>query len=115
MKTLNLDLAHKLPGMADMSIEEMKDKKHYPSFTIETEKEIDFPHEGEAVIKFKKVASSSSERNGKSRYECTFDVLELVSVKGESDDSPSKRYDESGPALDKLVAAKSKKSDDSDY
>lgn len=112
---LNLDLAEKSLSDTLSSPSDFKDKKFYPTLRIVTDEKIDFPKEGRAVIEFKKTAFSMSERdNGKTRYECTLEVRELVSVEGKKDDRPAKSYDEAGDALDKIVAAKSKKKNSDD-
>lgn len=81
------------------------DEKYYPSFHYEGDKELDVPEEGTMTIRFKRTGRSESEHDDKVRYSCSIDVLSIESVEGESDDSPSKSYDEASSALDKIAAA----------
>lgn len=83
-------------------------KEHYPSFHYEGDESLDLPHEGTMTIRFKKTASSVSERNDKKHYSCTVEVLAIEDVEGEKDDSPTRKHNDSEEALDKLMSDKMK-------
>lgn len=109
---LNLDLEEKGPE-SPLAVSGDKDRRYFPEFTFREKGEPEFPDEGTMVIRYKKVRTSM-DKNSSKPYSCTLEVREIVSASGEKkdeDDAPSKKYDEAGPALDKLAAEKSKTSD----
>lgn len=76
-----------------------KDVKHYPSVYFSGPKDLDLPDDGVMTIRFRKNSESSSRpREGKESYDCSVDVLEILSVKGESESKSEDR----GAELDKL-------------
>lgn len=99
MPKVNIDLAQE----NDFGPVEIKrDDVHYPTFHVETDKEIPFPHEGEMTIKFKKVSSSMSEReDGKTRYSCSIEVQKITELYPEKSDED--REPKTEEALDKLA------------
>jgi len=107
---LNIDLEEKGP---EGLVAAEKNRPFYPEFTFREADEPEFPDEGTMTIRYKKVRTSMDKKSDKP-YSCTLEVREIVSAEGEKDDSPTKKYDEAGPALDKLAASKVKKSDE-DY
>jgi hypothetical protein len=46
----------------------------YPSIHISSDSKIEFPSEGEAVIQFKKIASSHNTREGSTSYSCELEI-----------------------------------------
>jgi hypothetical protein len=82
-----------------------KDDVHYPSFHVESDEKLDIPEEGEMTIKYKKVSSAHSERNGNEHYSCTIEVLGIVSTDGKKVKSPAKSGNEAESALDDLMKA----------
>lgn len=84
--------------------------EYRPEFTFREKDEPEFPDAGIMEIRFKKVRSAM-DLNSAKPYSCTIEVREIISAEGEKDDRPSKKYDESGPALDKLAAEKKSKTD----
>lgn len=107
MKSIDLSMTYSEPHKMDMP------DRHYPSFHYEGEESLDLPHEGTMTIRFKKPSSSVSERDGKKHYSCTVEVLSIEKVKGEEDDSPTRKHNSSEEELDKLMSErmKSKKKD----
>lgn len=106
---LNIDLEEKGPE-SPMAMSGDGDRKWFPEFTFREKDKPEFPDEGIMEIRFKKVRSAM-DLNSAKPYSCTIEVREIISAEGEKDDRPSKKYDEAGPALDKLAAEKSKSSD----
>lgn len=108
MPKKNINLAYSfedtMPKMGD------GDEKMYPSFTVHSDEKIDFPHEGEMTIKFKKIGSE--DRDG--RYTCTIEVRKIVSMYGDKNDAPYKRDKSAEEALDELAAKKRRKEDEED-
>ena len=86
------------------------EKEHFFSFHYEGSESLDLPHEGEMTVRFKKTGSSHSESNGKDRYSCTIEVRDILKVKGEDVEAPTRRGNETEEALDSL-AKKMKKRD----
>lgn len=110
MPKKNIDLAYSFKKtMPEMD----SDSEMYPSFTVHSEERIDFPHEGEMTIKFKKVGSEDR----KGRYTCTIEVKKIVSMYGDERDAPYKRDKSAEESLDALAAKrmKEKEDDDNDY
>lgn len=80
-------------------------EKYYPTVTYTSDEPMNLPESGKMLIEFKKVESSESNRGGKEKYSCTFEVRKIVKVgKSEGDDESNagKAKNESGDALDKL-------------
>lgn len=107
MPKKNIDLGY---SMDDMMVKMDGDDEMYPSFTVHSDKKIDFPHEGEMTIKFKK--TGSQDRNG--HYTCDIEVRKIVSMYGDSDDAPSKRDRSAEEALDELAAKRMRAKEDDD-
>lgn len=106
---LNLDLEEKGPE-SPLAVSGDKDRRYFPEFTFREKDEPEFPDEGKMVIRYKKVRTAMDAKSSKP-YSCTVEVREIVSAEGEKDDAPSKKYDEAGPALDKLAAEKNSKTE----
>lgn len=102
---IKFDAEEKVPESPLLSSGEYR-----PEFTFREKDEPEFPDAGIMKIRFKKVRSAM-DLNSAKPYSCTIEVREIISAEGEKDDRPSKKYDEAGPALDKLAAEKSKTSD----
>lgn len=100
MPKVNIDLGY---SMDDMMPEMDGDKEMHPSFTVHSDEKIDFPHEGEMTIKYKKV--SSEDRKG--HYTCQIEVRKIVSMYGDKD-APYKRDKSAEEALDDLAAKRMK-------
>lgn len=99
MPKVNIDLGQDWDDMGPVEI--ARDRVSYPSFHVTSEEKIDFPHEGEMTIRFKKVASSMNERaDGESRYECTIEVHKIVELYPDKEDS---RETKVGDALDDIA------------
>lgn len=86
-------------------------RKYYPNFHYEGEKDIELPVEGTMTIKFKRTSREERDRDGKTRYSYSVDVLgiEKVDEAETNDDKPAKSYDEASSALDKIAEQLSKK------
>lgn len=107
MPKKNIDLAY---SFEDTMPEMDGDKEMYPSFTVHSDEQIDFPHEGEMTVKFKKIGSE--DRDG--HYTCQIEVRKIVSMYG----NDNKRDKSTSDALDELASERMKKEDDdneSDY
>jgi len=107
MKSISLAMSYS-DTMPPMPADE---KEHYPSFHYTGPESLDLPHEGEMTIRFKKTSSSHSENNGEEQYSCTIEVRDIVKVKGEDVEAPTRRGNETEEALDSL-AKKMKKRDE---
>lgn len=83
-------------------------KEHYPSFHYEGSESLELPHEGTMTVRFKKTASSVSERDGKKHYSCTVEVRSIEDVEADKDDSPTRKHNDSEDALDKLMSNRMK-------
>lgn len=81
-------------------------RKYYPNFHYEGEKDIELPESGTMVVKFKRTSREESDRNGKTRYSYSVDVVGIDSINGDDADLPDnpKSKDEASSALDKIVA-----------
>lgn len=85
-----------------------ENKKHYPTLRIEGDEKLELPEEGTMTVHFCKIASESSERNGKKHYSCTVEVKHILGVKADDyeDDAPTKKSSRGAEdALDALMAA----------
>lgn len=114
---LNIKLGESNGEMAMPSMPgDKKQEEYFPEFTFREDEEPEFPEEGVMEIRYRKVRSSVDKKN-KKPYQCTIEVREIVSVESEEEEadeeSPTKKYDEAGDALDKLAneKVKSKKSE----
>jgi len=107
---LNLKLNEGGSALGPPSMGE-KDSEYFPEFTFRESGEPEFPDEGTMVIRYRKVRSSVDKKSDKP-YSCTLEVREIVSAEGsDEDESPSKKYDEAGEAMDRHMAEKMKSSD----
>ena len=79
----------------------------YPSFHYTGSEELGIAKEGAMTVKYKVVSTEESDRNGKHKYECTVEVHEIVSAKGEDDDDerPARSNTSAADALDALMKA----------
>ena len=78
-----------------------RDEKRYPTLHIDGDEEIDFPHEGEMTVRFKKVSSSMNEReDGSKNYSCTLEIKKIVELYPDKDDRDEPR---TGDELDRLA------------
>ncbi len=76
-----------------------KREKSYPSVYLEGKENFDLPDEGVMTVKFRKCRDSkSTPRDGDDHYETVIDLMEIVSVKGES----TEKEESTAEALDKL-------------
>lgn len=100
-----IDLGRDYDEIVPVSLEEVESKRHYPAFHIEGDENVELPHEGTMLIKFRKTSSSESESRGEKRYSCTVEVHKILSVKAnEEDEAPTKKYSGAEDALDKLMS-----------
>lgn len=113
MPKTNIDLGYNYKDMV-MSPTEVSDENIYPSFHVESDEKIDFPHEGEMTIKFKKTSSEMREGKNGDRYSCTIEVQKIVSMYGSEKDAPYKRDKSAEEALDALAAKRTKEKEDDD-
>lgn len=107
MPKVNIDLGYSMKELMKPSTIE-SDEEMYPTFRVESPEKIDFPHEGEMTIKFRKTGSEEH----KNHYTCTIEVQKIVSMypeEGESDEQPYKRDKSTEESLDKLAAERSKR------
>lgn len=110
MKSIDLGVSYDEPISA--SIEKMEKKKHYPTLRIEGDEKLELPEEGTMTVHFHKVASESSERDGKKHYSCTLEVKHILSVKADDyeDDAPTKKSSRGAEeALDALMKERMEK------
>jgi hypothetical protein len=117
MKDLNIDLGSKMDTPCCVPEQSTKGSPtvYYPSFSYDGDEPMDFPDEGVMLVKYKKVSSTKTTRDDKTRYSCTIEVQKIAGVASKKDpDAPARNLSsESGDALDKLMAEKMKaKSDD---
>lgn len=87
-------------GPCEPCMAEKSPSMYYPSIHLEGDKELDFPSEGTMKIRFKKVASTESERGGDKHYSCTLDVTEILDTKA---DKSAKEEKSTGEILDDYV------------
>jgi hypothetical protein len=102
-------------AMSEILIEKEKsDEMFYPSLSIRGKNEIYFPEEGEAIIKYKKCASGSSEYRGRDpEYYCDLEVIAIKPM-GSSSSIPPKL--KNAPDFEEsLKKAASKGKEDDDY
>lgn len=84
-------------------------EKYYPTMRIEmTGEGPDIPEEGTMTIRFKKVEETNSNRGEKSRYSCTLEAREIVSMTDESASASHSQRKDTEDALDALAKEKSK-------
>lgn len=107
MPKKNIDLGY---NFKDTMPEMDSDKEMFPSFTVHSDERIDFPHDGEMTIKFKKVGSE--DRNG--HYTCQIEVRKIVSMYDGEKDAPYKRDKSAEQSLDELRAKRAKEMEDND-
>ena len=106
---LNLKLGESGPEATSAPVGMKAREEYFPEFTFREDSEARFPDEGTMVIKYRKVRSSVDKKSDKP-YSCTIEIREIVSANGkkeEPDETPTKKYDEAGDALDKLASEKS--------
>lgn len=114
MPKTNIDLGYNFKDMVS-PMSEAADEKMYPSFHVESDEKIDFPHDGEMTIKFKKISSEMREGKNGDRYSCTIEVRKIVSMYGDEKEAPYKRDKSAEESLDALAAKRMKeKEDDND-
>lgn len=113
MPKVNIDLGYSFKDMV-MSPSEVADEKMYPSFHVESDEKIDFPHDGEMTIKFKKTSSEMREGKNGDRYSCTIEARKIVSMHGSEKETPYKRDKSAEESLDALAAKRMKEKED-DY
>lgn len=111
MPKTNIDLGYSFKDMVE-SPSEVRDEKMYPSFHVESDEKIDFPHEGEMTIKFKKTSSEMREGKNGDRYSCTIEVRKIVEMYPAKDNRPSKRDKSAEESLDALAANRMKEKED---
>lgn len=107
---LDLDLKN-TNGNGVQPSSSFNDEYAYPDFTVvfkegEDQNLDDAPEEGEMVIRYRR--KRMSEDNIREECSYTFCVKEIISVKGDEDNSPAHSYTEAGDALDKLASERSK-------
>lgn len=113
MPKVNIDLGYNFKDMV-MSPAEVDSEKMYPTFHVESDEKIDFPHKGEMTIKFKKISSELREGKNGDRYSCTIEVRKIVSMYGDEKDAPYKRDKSAEESLDSLAAERMKEKEDED-
>lgn len=113
MPKVNIDLGYNFKDMV-MSPSEVSDEKMYPSFHVESDEKIDFPHDGEMTIRFKKTSSEMREGKNGDRYSCTIEVRKIVSMYDGEKDAPYKRDKSAEQSLDELRAKRAKEMEDND-
>lgn len=82
----------------------MSEEKNFPEFSFTEPERCSLPEEGELTIRYRLIRhaeDTKDESNPKFSY--TVQVQKLISAEGET---PTKRYDEGGDALDALKAEK---------
>lgn len=102
---MKIDLGMSYDEMASPQMVSEK-KKHYPTLRIEGDEKVELPEEGTMTVHFCKVASESSERDGKKHYSCTLEVKHILRVKADDyeDDAPTKKSSRGAEdALDALM------------
>lgn len=110
---MNIDLGYNFKEMIT-SPSEVRDEKMYPSFHVESDEKIDFPHSGEMTIKFKKISSEMREGKNGDRYSCTIEVRKIVEMYPEKDTRPSKRDKSAEESLDALATKRMREKEDED-
>jgi hypothetical protein len=89
----------------------------YPTLHLDGKTELHLPKEGEITFHYCLVSETSSEnKKGEHRYQCTLEIKELCSVEGEKDERPSRRDTSAEDSLDSLMKKKQEEeeSDDDD-
>lgn len=90
-----IDLGHKheTPMQCEPA-EPDKNRVSYPSLYIASDSKIDLPDSGDAIIRFKKVSSSESERDGKSSYSCELEIMAIKPTEAGPMEEPEAKEDE---------------------
>jgi hypothetical protein len=114
-KTIELDVdLEKSYGYESGPITSSLNNPHYPEFSFTEDEPCNIPDEGELTIQFRLVRHATDTTNPeKPRYSYTICVKKLISAEGEKSESPTRRYNEAGDALDALAKEKSK--DEGEY
>lgn len=112
MPKLNLKLGESLEALSIPP--EIRDRKMYPEFRIQSEEKPELPHAGTMTIKFRKVASEMREDgDGDTHYSCTIQVHEIVDAYSDEPEAPARSHSkETGEALDELKSKRKTKSVD---
>lgn len=105
MKTIELDVDLE----RNYGISEPSAVGNYPEVSFTEDKPCDIPEEGVLTVKYRLVrhGTDTTDEN-RPRYSYTICLKELVSAVAEEVESPTKKYDEAGEALDALAAEKMK-------
>jgi hypothetical protein len=103
---LNIDTSESM-SHNPVSVGDMPREVYYPEFTFKYDEPDAVPDTGTMTIKYRVARRSEDAKRPKDeRYSCTIEVTEIVSANKMKDESPSKKYNEAGEALDKLAAEK---------
>jgi hypothetical protein len=123
-KIKNISLAippHNFEGAQVASQTDSPREPDYPILHLDGKTELHLPKEGEITFHYCLISETSSEnKKGEHRYQCTLEIKELCSVEGEKDERPSRRDTSAEDSLDSLMKKKQEEAegdddDDDDY
>jgi hypothetical protein len=105
MESIDLAMGHDKAEVAPEMPEE-----YYPTLHIESDEQIDFPHEGEITFHYKKVSSSMNERDGKMHYSCTLEMHEILDMEANTEEDTRSESKKTEDVLDSHMAEMEKQS-----
>ena len=106
-----IDLGSKPYEPSESSKEPPHSETYYPGIHISGSKPLNLSEEGEAIIQFRKEASGTRKRDGKTEYYCDLKVIAIKPVGSKIPDSKGPAF---GESLDRAVAKREEASDDED-
>lgn len=105
MPKLNLKLGESLDEALSIP-SEVRERKMYPSFHIQSDEKPELPHTGTMTIRFKKIASEMREdEDGDTHYSCQIQVHEIIDAYSDEPEAPARSHSkDTENALDELRA-----------
>ncbi len=88
--------------------------KHYPSFHVECDEDLELPEEGGMTITFKRRGQTArTDKDGNCTYSYDIEVCTIEEINDEeveeTDEAGGKSYDDAGSAIDKILEELKKK------
>ncbi len=114
MKAVKIDLGEGGPS-ASVAVDPAPSEKYYPTIHYSGSEELNIPKEGEMKIRYKKTASGHSEHNGKTTYNCTIEVREIVGIEKAEVEESVKIGTDASNALDAIARDLKSKKNSEDY
>jgi len=115
MKAVKIDLGEGGPSASVASVETTEPEKYYPTIHYSGSEELNIPKEGEMTIRYKKTSSGHSDHNGKTTYNCTIEVREIVGIEKVEAEEQVKLGTDASNALDAIARDLKGKKKSEDY